>query len=313
MLRCRKEQRVCDIAGLRVGGQPGENPPLLVGNMFQKGDTLLKSRKQGEFDRREAEARVRNLERVTEETGVPGMVALVANTEDEIKGYIDFLTGVTDMPFAVDIWQQKTRLAAARYIAELGIQERVLYNSITPWDEDIASQVSELKELCIQHVVIQVFDTNDKTSSGRLSSLKNLLPSVEKGGFASILVDTAAMNLPAMSLSMKANYLIKSEFGLPVGFAPSNGSYMWRNSAEAESKKNFPAVDAGAHAVCALLSDFLFYGPMTGTSRVFAAVAAASSMTATLAYEETGALPSEEHPLSRMFPDVLEQFRKEQQ
>jgi tetrahydromethanopterin S-methyltransferase subunit H len=280
--------------------------------MFQKGDALLKSRKTREFNRPEAEARIRELEGVSQETGVPGMVALVANTAEEIKTYIDFFVGVTDMPFAVDIWMQKTRLAAARYVAELGIQERVLYNSITPWDEDVTSQVSELKELGIRHVVIQVFDTNDKTAAGRVSSLKGLLPSVQKGGFASILVDTAAMNLPALSLSMKANYLIKSEFGLPVGFAPSNGSYMWRKSAEDQSRKKFPAVDAGAHAVCALLSDFLFYGPMSGTSRVFPAVAAASAMTAALAYEETGALPTGEHPLSRMFPDVLEQFRKEQ-
>lgn len=312
MVRYPKEQRVCTIGSLRVGGQPGENPPLLVGNMFQKGDALLKSRKDGEFDRREAEARIRELEGVSRETGVPGMVALVANTEEEIKGYIDFFTGVTDIPFAIDVWKQKTRLAAARYVARLGIQERVLYNSITPWDEDVASQVSELKELGIRHVVIQVFDTSDKTAAGRVSSLKGLLPSVQKGGFASILVDTAAMNLPAMSLSMKANHLIKGEFGLPVGFAPSNGSYMWLKSAEGESKKKFAAVDAGAHAACALLSDFLFYGPMSGTSRVFAAVAAASAMTAALSYEETGALPTGEHPLSRMFPDVLEQFRKEQ-
>jgi tetrahydromethanopterin S-methyltransferase subunit H len=280
--------------------------------MFQKGDALLKSRKNGEFDRQEAEARIRVLEGVSQETGIPGMVALVANTVEEIKGYIDFFTSVTDLPFAIDIWQLKTRLAAARYVAELGIQERVLYNSITPWDEDVASQVSELKELGIRHVVIQVFDTNDKTAAGRVSSLKGLLPSALKGDFESILVDTAAMNLPALGLSMKANHLIKGEFGLPAGFAPSNGSYMWRKSAEDQSRKKFPAVDAGAHAVCALLSDFLFYGPMSGTSRVFAAVAAASAMTAALAYEETGTLPTDEHPLSRMFPDVLEQFRKEQ-
>ena len=312
MLRYKKEQQVCDIGGLRVGGQPGENPPLLVGNMFQKGDALLKSRKHGEFDRREAEVRIRELETVSQETGVPGIVALVANTADEIKGYIDFFTSVTDLPFAVDIWQQKTRLAAARYVAQLGIQERVLYNSITPWDEDTTTQVSELKELGIKHVVIQAFDTNDKTAAGRVTSLKELLPSVQEGGFESVLVDTAAMNLPAMSLSMKANHLIKTEFGLPVGFAPSNGSYMWRKSAEEASKKKFPAVDAGAHAACALVSDFLFYGPMSGTPRVFAAVAAASAMTAALAYEETGALPSGTHPLCQMFPDVLEQFRKEQ-
>ncbi len=311
MLRYPKVQQVAEIGGLRVGGQPGENPPLLVGNMFQKGDALLKSRKQGEFDRARAEERIRELESVSRETGIPGMVALVANTEEEIKGYIDFVTDVTDMPFAVDIWQQDVRLAAARYVAEMGMQDRVLYNSITPWDKDIASQVSELKELGIRHVVIQAFDTNDKTSSGRLTSLEALLPSAQKGGFASILVDTAAMNLPAMGLSLKANHLIKERLGLPVGFAPSNGSYMWRKSAEGDAKKRFPAVDAAAHAVCALLSDFLFYGPMSGTSRVFAAVGAASAMTAALAYEETGALPAGAHPLGEMFPDVLEQFRQD--
>ena len=92
--------------------------------------------------------------------------------------------------------------------------------------------------------------------------------------------------------------------------APLNGSYIWRKAAEGESKKQFPAVDAGAHAVCGLLSDFLFYGPMSGSSRVFAAVAAASAMTAALAYEESGTLPPGDHPLSLMFPDVLDKFRK---
>ena len=40
------------------------------------------------------------------------------------------------MPFAIEIWKQKARLAAARYIAESGLQGKILYNSITPWEED---------------------------------------------------------------------------------------------------------------------------------------------------------------------------------
>ncbi len=54
---------------------------------------------------------------------------------------MDFFVSVTGMPFAIDIWVQKTRLAAARYIAGLGLQDRLLYNSITPWDEDIDDAV----------------------------------------------------------------------------------------------------------------------------------------------------------------------------
>jgi tetrahydromethanopterin S-methyltransferase subunit H len=165
--------------------------------------------------------------------------------------------------------------------------------------------------LGIKHVVIQVFDMEDKKPTGRVKSLKNLLPLVEKGNFESILVDTAVMNLPATTFSLVANTLIKNEFGFPVGFAPSNGTYMWRKAAGEQGKDKFPAIDAGVHAIAALASDFLFYGPLTGTSRVFPAVAAASSMMAALAFNESALLPSGNHPLNLLFPDVVKQFAAE--
>ncbi|NWG02234.1 MAG: tetrahydromethanopterin S-methyltransferase subunit H [Syntrophaceae bacterium] len=311
MFRYQREQKVCNIGGVKVGGQLGENPPLLIGNMFQKGDLILEDRKGGKFNRKAAEERIRELENISRETGVPCLIAMVANSEEEIKGYIDFFTSVTEMPFAIDIWQQKTRLAAARYIAKQGFQGRALYNSITPWDEDIPGQVSELKDLSIKHVVVQVFDMEDKKPTGRVKSLKNLLPLVEKGNFESILVDTAVMNLPATTFSLVANTLIKNEFGFPVGFAPSNGTYMWRKAAGEKGKDKFPGIDAGVHAIAALASDFLFYGPLTGTSRVFPAVAAASSMMAALAFNESAFLPTGNHPLNLLFPDVVKQFAAE--
>ncbi len=311
MLRYELKQKVCTIGNVKVGGQPGENPPLLIGNMFQKGDVILENRKEGKFNREAAIDRIREMECFSRETGVPGLIAMVANSEDEIKGYIDFFVSVTDMPFAIDIWQQKTRLAAARYVAQKGLQERALYNSITPWDEDIDAQVSELKELGIKHVVVQAFDMEDKRPTGRIKSLKRMMPVLEKGGFESVLVDTAVMNLPATAFSLMANHLIKKEFGLPCGFAPSNGTYMWRKAAPQEARDRFPAIDAAAHAISALLSDFLLYGPLTGTSRVFPAVAAAASMTAAGAFAEDSSLPTENHPLSILFPDVLKQFQQE--
>ena len=311
MFRYETEQKVFNVGGIKIGGQPGENPPLLISNMFQKGDVLLESRKERKFDKKAAEGRIREVEQLSQETGVPGLIAMVANQADEMKTYIDFFISVTDMPFAIDVWVQKTRLAIARYIAELGIQDRVLYNSITPWDEDNEAQVAEIKELGIKHVVVQVFDVEDKRPVGRVKSLKKLLPIVDKGNFDSILVDTAVMNLPTTSLSLLANHLIKKEFGLPVGFAPANGTYMWRKSAGEQGRSRFPAIDAGVHAISAIGSDFLFCGPLTGTSRVYPAVAAASSMMAALSYEESGYIPSGNHPLNLLFPDVVEQFKKE--
>jgi len=310
MLRFKTEQKVFRIGNIKMGGQPGENPPVLISNMFQKGDVLIESRKEHKFNRKEAEERLREMERLSQETGLPAMVAMVANSADEMKSYIDFFVSVTDMPFAIDIWMPKTRLAAARYVAELGLQDRLLYNSITPWDEDIEGQVRELKELGIKHVVIQAFDMEDKGPQGRIKSLKRMLPLVEKGAFQSILVDTAVMSLPFTAFSLIANRLVKEEFGFPVGCAPSNGTYMWRKATES-GKSSFPAVDAAIEAITAMGSDFIFYGPMTGTSRVFHAVAAAAALLATLSYAEGTPLPSDTHPLNRLFPEAIEQLLKE--
>jgi len=309
MLKYDLEQKVFNIGGIKVGGQPGENAPLLIGNMFQKGDVLLESRKERKFNRSGAEERIREMERISQETGVPGLVGLVANALDEIKTYVDFFTSVTDMPFAIDIWVQKTRVAAARYVAELGLQDRLLYNSITPWDADIEEQVAELKELGIKHIVIQAFDMEDKGPNGRVTSLQKMMPIVEKGNFESILVDTSVMSLPFTAFSLVANRLIKQKFGLPVGCAPANGTYMWKKAVGEAGASRFPAVDAAIEAITAMGSDFIFCGPLTGTIRVFSAVAAATSLLATLAYAEGAPLPGEGHPLSRLFPEAIEQLQ----
>ncbi|MBA7677745.1 hypothetical protein ES703_86009 [subsurface metagenome] len=54
MLKFDLEQKVFNIGGIKVGGQPGQNPPVLLWNMFQKGDVLLESRKERKFNREKA-------------------------------------------------------------------------------------------------------------------------------------------------------------------------------------------------------------------------------------------------------------------
>ena len=312
MLRFNSEQKVFNIGGIKVGGQPGQNPPVLFWNMFQKGDVLLESRKEHKFDRAKATERIRDMERLSKETGVPGMVVMVANKADEMKAWVDFYISVTDLPFGVDIWVAKTRIAATRYIAELGLMDRFLYNSITPWDEDIEGQVAELKDMGVKHVVIQAFDMEDMGPNGRVSALDKLLPLVEKGNFESILVDTAVMGLPLTAFSLIGNRLVKEKFGLPVGCAPSNGTYMWKKAAGEEGASKFPAVDAAMQAITAIESDWILPGPMAALERIYLAVATASSMMATRAFAEGAPLPTGNHPLNLLFPKVVEQLSGEE-
>ncbi len=312
LFRFEREQKVFEIWGAKVGGQPGERPPLLIANMFQAKDKLLESRKPPRWDKVKAADRIKELEEISEETGIPALVGLVAPSEDEMKAYTEFFLSVTDkLPFGIDTWTEKARRQAARYVASLGLQDRFNYNSITAWDPDIPGQVQELKELGIKHIILQPFDMEDKRATGRITSLRKMLEYVKEGDFESILVDSTVMNLPTHGFSLLANRMIKEEFGLPAGCAPANGSYMWRACLEKWGPEAFRGMDAGLHALSVVLwSDWLVYGPMTGTRRIFAAVAAATAVLSIMAWDEGLPLPEDpRHPLNLHFPEEMEIVR----
>jgi tetrahydromethanopterin S-methyltransferase subunit H len=308
-----RKQRVGVIGDIKVGGQPGENPALLIGSIFHKGDALLGSRKERHFDRDKARERIRAQERLSNETGLPCMLDLVANSGEEFKAYIDFILEVTDVPFAIDAWKLEPKLEAARYVQDLGLLNRMVYNSLTVWSEDLEREVQEIKEIGVRHLVLVPFDDQDLMPSGRISGLHRLLKALEGATLESILVDTSVMNVPATGICCLANFRIKEEFGLPVGSAPANGSYMWKEAREKWGREGFFGVDAAVHAVAAVLwHDFLFYGPLTGAPRIFPAMAAANTILATIRYGIGGGLPEEAYPLKRFFGDFAKQLEKRQ-
>ena len=286
-----------------MGGQPGENPPVLIGSMFHKGDRLLHSRLGKDFDRKGAGDLLKKQEELSQQTGLPAMVDLVGNTGDELKAYIDFVAGATSVPICIDAWKLGPRLEAARYAAELGLLGRVLYNSVGPWSEDLEREVAVLGEIGVKHVVLVAFDMDDQMPAGRMKCLARLLKALRGVPLESILVDTSVMNLPATAFCSLANYQVKKRHGLPVGSSPANGTYMWKEARLDWEGTGFAGIDAAVHALASVLwHDFLFYGPMSAMDRIFPAVAAATAFQATLVYGEGGDLPSDpQHPLNRLF------------
>jgi tetrahydromethanopterin S-methyltransferase subunit H len=308
------EQKVCDIGGVKIGGQPGEFPTVLVPSIFQKGDRVFEGvkRKEG-FSRERARELLNAAEKCSRETGVPCMADIVANTGEEFKTYIDFLTSVTDMPFCIDAWVMKAKLEGARYCAERGLLDRMFYNSLTNWEKDLETEIREISDMGIKHVLLVAFDPEDQMPTGRITGTQKLLDAIEKTGaqFESILVDTSAMNAPAVALCSVANRLIKEKWGFPCASAPSNGSYMWKAAKEMWGFKGWAGADAALEGIAAAMyHDMIFSGPMGGSDRVFPAVAIADAFTATLCFGESKMLPDlESHPLNKLFSDFVEQLR----
>ncbi|MBC8458892.1 MAG: tetrahydromethanopterin S-methyltransferase [Deltaproteobacteria bacterium] len=314
ILNLSTEQKVCEVGGVKFGGQPGEYPTVVCSSIFQKGDKVFEGKRKEGFDEKRAEELLKTQDRLWAETGVPGMADVVANTGKEFQLYVDFVTSVSDMPFCVDAWKMKPKLEGAAYCAEKGLLDRMFYNSITVWEEDLETEIREISQIGVKHVLLVAFDMADQMPGGRITGTQKLLDAIEKVGaqFESIFVDTSVMNGPATAFCSIANRMIKEKWGFPTASAPSNGSYMWKKARELWGFKGWSAADAGLEALASFTyHDMIFSGPMAGAPRIFPAVAMADAFTAVTAFVESKKPPLlETHPLNKLFPDFVGQLKE---
>ena len=211
MFQFETEQKVCQIGGVKFGGQPGEYPTVVCPSIFQKGDKVFEGKRKEGFDEKKAEELLKTMDKLWAETGVPGMADIVGNTGKELQTYVDFVTSVSDMPFCIDAWKMKPKLEGAAYCAEKGLLDRMFYNSITVWEEDLETEIREISQIGVKHVLLVSFDMADQMPSGRISGTQKLLSAIDKVGarFESIFVDTSVMNGPATAFCGIANRMIK--------------------------------------------------------------------------------------------------------
>jgi tetrahydromethanopterin S-methyltransferase subunit H len=314
MFQFSKTQKICEVGGVKFGGQPGEYPCVCVSSIFQKGDRVFDGKRKEGFNEKRAEELLKEQERMTVETGIPGMADIVANTGAEFKTYIDFVTSVSNMPFCIDAWVMKPKLAGAAYCAEKGLLDRMFYNSLTVWEKDLETEIREIYQMGVKHVLLVAFDQEDQMPSGRITGTQRLLDAIEKVGaeFESIFVDTSVMNGPAAAFCGVANKMIKEKWGFATGSAPSNGSYMdLERFKEKLGFKGWSATDAALESLSAFFyHDMIFSGPMAGAGRIFPAVAEAEAFLATAVFAETKKMPKDpNHPLYKLFPDFVEQLK----
>lgn len=310
------EQKVCEVGGVKIGGQPGQYPTVVCSSIFQKGDRIFKGKRKDGFDEKRAAALLKTQDKLSLETGVPGMADIVANTGAEFNVFIDFLTSVTQMPFCIDAWVLKPKLEGAAHCADRGLLDRMFYNSLTVWEKEIETEIREISQIGVKHVLLVAFDPQDQMPSGRITGAQRLLDVIEKVGaeFESIFIDTSVMNGPAAALCGIANRMVKAQWGVPAVSAPSNGSYMWTRARELWGFKGWSAADAALEALSSFFyHDMVFSGPMAGAQRIFPAVAMADAFLATSVFAETKKLPKvPDHPLFKLFPDFVDQLKKVQ-
>jgi tetrahydromethanopterin S-methyltransferase subunit H len=317
MFKFDKKQEVFEVGGVKFGGQPGEYPTVLVGTMFYNRHKIVTDEDKGIFDKAEANRLWQSMVDMGDITGNPIVNQIVGETPEAIKSYIDWFIEVDNKtPFLIDSSAGDVRAAAAAYVTEIGVADRAIYNSINASVH--ADEIEAIRDSDITSSIVLAFNATDPSVKGKIDILetggtgqdKGMLEIAKECGITKPLVDVAATPLGAGSgASIRTVIAVKGHFGLPVGGGFHNMASAWdwmktyKKQFETREQKQaiYMPTDIGTNLVAQILgSNYLLFGPIENTDKVFPAAAMVDIMLGETAKELGLEIMDENHPLNKL-------------
>jgi len=307
LFKFKTEQKIFEIGKVKLGGQPGELPTVLMGNVFYKGMPEVTNHKKGEFNQKKVQKWITSAEELSEKTGVPHFIDVMAMYPEAMKKYIAFITEHSNNAILIDGGNTETRIAGLEFVKELGLQERIIFNAIFPGIPE--NEIDAIHESGVSAAILLAQNEMDYSPEGRVAILKGfdrqigLLKIAEKANIKKILVDTIVFDVPSIAYASEAIKLVKSELGYPAGCSPANATYDWRTSQDTLIKEGFAASNASAHAFAQFNgADFLVYGPIKQAKNLIPACAIVDAIIAYYAMRQLGIKPLvATHPIYKIF------------
>lgn len=305
-----KEQIIHNIGGVQIGGNLGEIPTVLAGTIFYSGHKLVDDAQRGTFDKKAAEGLVNLQDEVSSATGNACMVQVVGESAQAMARYIEFIAEITDAPLIIDSTSADVRVSGLKFAEEIGILDRVVYNSLNV--SAMPDELQALEELQHEAAIILAFNPQDPSIAGKRSVLEEGALNLDEGllslgqrlGITKPLIDTATTAMGAGAGSSVAfTFVSKTEYGLPTGSGIHNApsSWPWLNELRKTNKDAFKACDYGSNLTIQMLgADFVLYGPIKNANTVFPLVAMTDVFIAEHANLEFGVEFSDSHPIKKL-------------
>ncbi len=214
MFKYANAQKVYEFPKCKVGGQPGEYPTVLAGSIFYNKESILIDGKKGEFNKDGAEKLVRQQEEMSDITGNPIWLQIVADTGEAIEKYITWYADVGKNAFLIDSTVAAARISGAKKADEIGVSDRVIYNSINAAAQP--EEIEAIKPLKFTSCIVLGFNAVDMSVKGRMEMFtkggmgqpKGMLTLATEKGITRPLLDVAATPLGSASEDQQFNLLI---------------------------------------------------------------------------------------------------------
>ncbi|MHA1861569.1 MAG: hypothetical protein ACTSVM_04675, partial [Candidatus Ranarchaeia archaeon] len=230
MYLLKTPQKTIKIAGVEIGGHPGQYPLAIIAELFMQGDPLVKNEETGEIDKQSTQALIHRTIDTSRRTGLQLIIAVIGHTATALSRYIEYVAGIDDYkgPIVIDGPNHEIRIPAVKHAVETGLRERVIYDSVHPESPDI--EFEKLAEYGISSAVLMASNTNNVWPEGRLDVLLDnpetgkpgLLSRAKEAGINKIFIDSAVLGGVGGILSAASVRLIKEKTGWPVGAGTGN-------------------------------------------------------------------------------------------
>ncbi len=309
MFRFQKEQKIVNIAGVKIGGQPGELATVLAGTIFYPNHKIVEDGGQGVFDKKKAEVLINKQSSCADETGNPCMVHIFSSSEVGIKKYIDFVSEITEAPFLIDSTEACVRMEGVKYVTEVGLADRAINNSINMAITD--DEIDVLRHSGVDASIVMGFNAMDSSLEGRIALLENGANVAEKGliqiaedcGISKILIDPSITPIGnGAGIALRMTLVAKAKWGYPVGSGIHNApsSWNWLRNKKKEDALIYKACDMGSIGLQQMAAgDFILYGPIGNAPYVFPMAAMADIMIAEAA-ADFDIIPADDHPINKL-------------
>ena len=301
MIKFNTPQQVYQIGKVKIGGQPGQLPTVLIGSIFWLGQKMVKDANKGIFDAKEAENIINKMHTLSDTTGVPFVFDIVGTTEEAFSKYVDFVSKHSDAPMMLDAMSPRTRMAAADMAKNMGIQDNCLYNSVYKGVRE--KELDKLKESGIKTSIVMADNPRDNSLDGKMQVLDEALTMATNAGITQPLIDTAIPAFaPDMGTAVRAIPKIKEKFGHPTGLGTGNVvTTMGWVKANFEKKFRKGCVTATNTIIQVMGANWLMFGPAELADWVFPAVAIVDTYVSS-AMSELDITPLDQtHPIFKVF------------
>jgi tetrahydromethanopterin S-methyltransferase subunit H len=300
MLNFASSQKVCNIGGVELGGQPGEWPTVLIGSIFFAGHRIVHDPVRGLFDRELAKDLLHQEAELSIRYGNPRFVDVIGETTEALVNYIEFVAEQTSSPILVDSPSQRVRIETVKHFAHSEVMPRLIYNAIA--EDHTDEELNYLRKCGVKNAIILAFSTKAMKPKAKLKLLQeDLLIAAESAGIENILIDTGVLDVPSVCWASATIREIKENLGYPAGCAPSNAIYTW----DKIKALGTPTFQAAASVVLAMTqsqgADFILYGSIKNASWVYPVVATMDALVAYGGRLNDVRPATKEHPLYKIF------------